>query len=523
MTAMRVMAAPNVPEITTGVDIARMADEAIAALAADEGVYQRSGVLVHVVRETKPFASTDKIRRPLGAAIIRPIAYPTLYERLSTCARWIKWNGRSKSHVPTIPSKHAASAVHARGEWGGIRPLTSVTRAPTMRPDGSILFESGYDRQTGLLHWPNADFPPIPNEPSRDDARAAYECLCETVRHFPFAANHHRAAWVTSVLTLLARGAIGDDSVPLFAMTANTQGSGKSRLVDAAFRIATGLSAPRTSLPDQEEEFRKRITALVVEGDPACLIDNVRRKLESTALEAALSGAIWQDRMLGVTGNVRAPMLIVWFASGNNLEFSSDMSRRTLEIRLESPLENPELRDLPDLNAWIAEKRHHLVTWALTILRAWHCAGRPALVRSWGSFEAWSALFPNAVAWASDVDPLLARRSIDADADDERVRLGAILACVEAMGVSDITVRQLLSALYGSSPERGETPDHHPSYGGARDALEAVTHARDGRTPDLTRVGQYLARNQRRVVGGRRLVRGSIVNGRQTWRVEKCE
>ena len=414
-----------------------MADEAIRALAKDGAVYQRAGALVRVVRSTEPpKLEGARFIRPAGVPIVRVMSHATLLERLSSCARWLKLNGKTKAWSQTLPSEPAARAAGARGEWGGVRPLLSVTSAPTMRADGSILQAPGYDADTGLLYWPNGTYHTVPDAPTLEDAQDAYRALCETVCDFPFARDEHKAAWVAAVLTLLGRSAI-DGPVPMIAIDATTRGTGKSMLADAAFRRrGLGHGAARTSQPEDEDEFRKRITALAVEGDAAVLIDNINRQIGGASIEAALTGGMWKDRVLGITGMVTVPMLIVWFATGNNLEFSSGRGAQNAStFRLESPLENPEEREdfkHANLMRWIDEwKRGHLVTWALTILRAWHVAGRPKLCKVWGSFEAWSAVVPNAVKWVSGLDPMAVRAAADESMDGDKTGIRALADCIE--------------------------------------------------------------------------------------------
>jgi 5S rRNA maturation endonuclease (ribonuclease M5) len=521
---MRVVPASTLPEIKAGVDISRIADEGIAALAKSEtGIYERGGRLVSVVRISEPpkYRKGIRVERAVGSPVIKTLAYPSLYERLSTAAMWLRKNKKGE-FAPTVPHTHAARAIFERGEWGGIPSLVGVTVAPAFRADGTLLQEPGFDAATGLLYWPNARYPAVASSPSHEDARLAYEAICQTARCFPFAAPSHRAAWVCSLLTVLARTAI-DGPVPMFIMDANTRGVGKTKLVDAVFRIVLGFGAPQTALPEQNEEIRKTITSCVLAGDQAILFDNIKRKLGGEGIEGAVTAVTWKGRRLGSDDQMSAPMRIVFFATGNNLELTSDLARRSLHIRLESSLENPEDRsDTFDLIDWIEERRHHLVAWALTMLRAWHVAGRPRVTKTMGSFEAWSDVIPQAVAWACGIDPLEARASVDVENDEERMQLNAILACIESMG-TNLTAKQIVTTLFGGSERHdGTIPmDHHPTYAAAREAIEAVTFTKSGQSPSSMKLGKYLLRVKGRVVGGRKILPGPTTNNQHTWGVKK--
>jgi len=524
-STLRTVPRSELPEIHIAPNVTRMADEAIAALARMPGIYERGGRLAHVVRVPEPpkFRKGVKLVRAPGSPTIRVLAYASLFERLSAAAHWCR---KTKTGVRDgLPSTPAVRAVFDRGEWGGIPSLVGVTTAPVFRPDGLITQTPGYDPDTGLLYWPNATYAPVPKEPTIDDARDAYRFLCETVRAFPFAEEHHKAAWVCSVLSILARPAI-DGPVPMFVMDANTRGVGKTKLVDAAFSIALGYGAACTALPEQNEEIRKTLSCCVLAGDQALLFDNIKRKLGGEAIEGAVTSTIWKARRLGSDEQMHAPMRMVLFATGNNATMTSDLSRRSIQIRLESPLENPEDRsDTFDLVSWIDEKRHHLVTWALTILRAWHVAGRPQPSKTMGSFEAWSEVIPQAVAWVSGIDPLAARASSDVENDEERMHLSAIVTCLDAMtaGGGTISAKQMIVALYGTGDRHDGTTtmDHHPSYGAAREAIESVTFCKPGQTPVAQKLGRYFDARKGQVVKGMRIFRGPVSQGTLTWTVKK--
>ena len=78
-----------------------------------------------------------------------------------------------------------------------------------------------------------------------------------------------------------------------------------------------------------EEEWRKRITAILRLGPGILLIDNLRRRLDSAALSAALTASTWQDRILGESQIAEFPIRCAWVATGNNPAVSTEMSRRS--------------------------------------------------------------------------------------------------------------------------------------------------------------------------------------------------
>ena len=89
------------------------------------------------------------------------------------------------------------------------------------------------------------------------------------------------------------------------------------------------------------------------------------------------------------------PIRCVWIATGNNPEFSNEMARRLVRIRLDAHLERPwqraEFRH-PDLNTWVRANRARLVAACLTLCQAWIAAGRPRGSKTIGSYENWAGV-----------------------------------------------------------------------------------------------------------------------------------
>lgn len=491
------------PEIKIVTDIERMTDDAIGALAVEGKVYQRAGMLVRPVYVPEgPKVIEEGIERWPGTSTIQEYSKGAIKERLSTAAVWKKYDARSKIWKTAKPDGDVASALAGRGFWEKIPVLTSVVSSPQLRPDGSILQTPGYDAKTGLLYQPRCSFPHVSEHPNLADAKAALEAIREVVCDFPFEDKRHESAWIAGNLTMVARAAI-DGCVPMFAVDANTRGSGKSRLVDAASAIAYGHHAPRCAMARDDEEMRKRITSIVLNADASVLIDNVRTTLQSPSLEALLTATTWKDRLLGVNKDIVAPHRTVWWASGNNLEIGGDLHRRTLHIRIHSPLENPEERTgfkHDPLLPWVLEHRPRLLVAALTLLRAYMISGETYHGGLWGSFEEWSRLICGAIVWAGAVDPIAARATASAD-DDERAHvIVAIEAMKQIVSSYPLTAREIIERLYGELK-------HDQEFDSFREAIETETRCEPGKVPDARRFGKWFQRIRGRVVGGWNIAR----------------
>ena len=494
------------PVIRLSTDSADVVDIAIAALACDESVFQRDGRLVHVVRVTENEADESAVT---GTPQIRLVAPATLREKLTRTARFERLDSRSKKWVPALPTDPVVQAARERGEYPGIRPLIGIIEAPSIRPDGSIIQAAGYDRATGYLYVPSDEFPLVAERPTRDDARAALVELEEPFAEFPFAGPEHRSSTIAALLTVLARPAIAG-STPAIVHDANTRGSGKTLKADAVNTIATGRASAKMQYPKDDVELEKVLASYALRGAALISFDNVTGTFGGGPLDRCLTaGDTVELRVLGKSEIPAMRWRAVVMATGNNVAIAGDTSRRVLISRLESPLENPEERQNfkhPNLLEWVRTNRPRLVVAALTILRAWHVAGRPlASCKAWGSFEAWSGIVPPAIVFAGGADPMSTRPAATGEEDSEKRALVAIL---DGLGRLDtvgrgLSAKEMIDALYSVERLRGHAPPDE--YEALRDAIESLTSAQPAKMPSGQKLGTKLHRFKRRVVGGRML------------------
>src|SRR5262249_34402488 len=136
-------------------------------------------------------------------------------------------------------------------------------------------------------------------------------------------------------------------------------------------------------------------------------------------------------RILGKSQDASLPLLVTWFATGNNPVIGADTSRRICECRLESPEERLEERRgfcPAHLLAYVQAERSRLLVAALANLAAYFRAGRPSMeLTPWGSFESWSALVRSAVVWVGLPDPGETRRELATRADLDANALAGML------------------------------------------------------------------------------------------------
>jgi hypothetical protein len=499
---------PPPPSITLSTDLSYMVNATQQALMHMPGaphIFQRARQLCLIAHGITP---PKWLQRAPDAPVIVPLDREYLIEMANQAADWQKYTKRTNTFEAVFPPTQVLKTLLAR-PFQPFPLLEGVIQCPTLRPDGSLLNTPGYDVDTGLyLDTNGTTYPAIPTKPTLDQARSAIGTLQQVFIDFPFTATHHFSAVLAAVLTLVARYTF-QGNVPLFAATATTRGSGKGLLVDTIATIATGRTAPHWPQTMDEEEERKRILTLALDGDPLVLIDNVTRPLGSAPLDAALTAQTFKDRILGKTQSREAPMNAVFFASGNNLAYQGDMARRVLPIELDPKMEKPEERTgftHPRLLAWTQEQRPALVVAALTILKAYFTAGCPTNnITPLGSFEAWSDLIRSALVWAGEQDPCEGRKDIEAQSDPQYEAFHDLLQCwdtcykTEKHGVS--VKRAVQEAVnWGATKDPKQQPFLPNDYDHLRDALGFFDPKYDGRSLRTDKVGYTLRAWKGRVI-----------------------
>jgi hypothetical protein len=244
----------------------------------------------------------------------------------------------------------------------------------------------------------------------------------EAIGDFPYDTQASRANAFAALLTPIVRPTF-DGPVPLALIDAPQQGTGKTLLSSVIAVVATGRPAAATPAPNNDEEWRKRITALLMGGSSVILIDNLDGQLDSPSLASALTSTTWRDRILGHSEMTNIPQRATWLATGNNIRLGGDMGRRCYSIRLDAKLSEPwrgrEFKH-PDLLAWSRDNRERLIAALLTIARGWFVRVQPSSQSpKIGSFESWSSTIGGILGFAGVPGFLGNLDALYAGADDE--------------------------------------------------------------------------------------------------------
>ncbi|HEY8630560.1 MAG TPA: hypothetical protein VIL73_08500 [Gaiellaceae bacterium] len=259
-------------------------------------------------------------------------------------------------------------------------------------------------------------------EQQRRDVREARELLLSVVEEFPFRDEASRAHAVCLMLEPFVRELVGDEPTPLFAVTAHQPRTGKTLLAQTCTYIGCG-TIPATSYMNDDDELRKTVTAMILEGAPVVWFDNVKGRMDSGALAGALTSARWTGRILGHTKTIgNMPVRNVWLMTGNNPTMHPELARRVVPIRLDTPKPLGHEYDRPHLQEWAKKARARLVHACIVLVANYlthraeldfetgeYVAVTPETQDTLDSFPAWSRVMGGILAGAN-IDGFLENR-----------------------------------------------------------------------------------------------------------------
>ncbi len=431
-------------------------------------------------------AIAEVLNDSLGSPRIVHLSFAGLRGRLDRCAKWVKATDRGELPVP--PPKEVVEDLVALEKPLPI--IKGVVGTPIVTRDGILASEPGYQAETGLYYLPSGEpVRRVPERPDETDLMLAKRLIgLEFLGDFPFVDEASRAHAMAVPLTVLAREVI-DGPTPLFAFDAPAAGTGKGLLARLLVRVATGFEPSIMTDTRDDEELRKRITSVLCAGPAAVIVDNVKRKLDSGALAAVLTTTSWCDRLLGQTQILEVPNRAVWLVTGNNLQMSEELTRRTVWVRQDARCDRPWDREHfrhPDLPGWVARHQHELVWAFLVLIQNWVAKGMCDWSgKPFGSFESWSRVV-GGILEAANTPGFLANRAelyrrLDRETEEWRAFLGAWWDLHANQGVKSADVLPLALEQVPSLFERTKETDR-----ALKTALgKALSERRDRRFGDL--------------------------------------
>ncbi len=387
-------------------------------------IFQRGGELVHLNRNkiTKPrkprpgaTVTVDHAYHVENELLIKPATAGWLVDRAMRQIEFWKWGGMS--WVRTDLPRYYVNQLRDIGESNWTYPtLKATVEAPTLRPDGSILDKPGYDSQSGLfLDTGGVEFPPIPEQPTADQVKAAFAILQEPLRDFQFKDDDsHKglslAVQLSAMLTATVRRSL--PTAPAYGFDANAVSAGKTQMAQINAILGTGRrTGERPFTPDPDEQ-RKTLSAAFAAGDAVLLFDNVDMDITGGPLCSAITGQQIKTRKLGgnsALDQIEAPTCALVEFTGNKLTASGDMTDRLLICKLfiEKRFDAKRFKYMP-LDSYLLAHRPSLIAAALTVMRGYFATGCPEVKSRKSRYPEWQRFASDPLVWLGLPDPVLA-------------------------------------------------------------------------------------------------------------------
>lgn len=396
--------------------------------------------------------------------------------------------------------------------------IEAIVESPRFLADGRLITTPGYHPDARLYYNPPANLAElvVPPRPTPSQVETA-KCLLfdDLFIDFPFSTRASKANALAVTLLPFVRLMI-DGPTPLHVFEASTEGTGKGKLANACAYPSLGRDLCSTPQKEDEAEWRKAITTTFMSGASHFYIDNMYNPrgwddtmlpIDSASLALALTQPYWKDRILGGNTEARIKIQTVNMASGNNLEWSRELTRRICTIRLKTPTENPSERTgfkHDPLEDWIKANHRQLLEACLTLCQAWIAEGRPAGRQTMGSYENYARVM-GGILEVIEVPGFLDNRKTLAGKDRESTRWPALIAAWhEARGGMVTSAGHIYDLIFGETDAYGKRvvegkPDLQVAF------AEILGEGKE--LSQKQKLGRAIAKQEDRVWAGFRIVR----------------
>jgi putative DNA primase/helicase len=467
-------------------------------------------------RGVKIFQQNGRLVRPvLGAGIDskgRRVKFMTIVEVDSAFIRvalnehidWVKWSDRDKELKSIDVPVDIAIAIAACSGYWPFKLLAGAITAPTLRCDGSVLRENGYDPQSCLYLESDIELTEVPDNPSKEDAEKALQVIEGLFEEVSFSNGASKSVALSALLSAVARPMM--NVVPAHGVRAHMPGSGKSYIFDIIYSIIRGETCPVIAAGKTEEETEKRIVAALLSGRLVINLDNVNGTLSGAdILNQMVTAEILEPRILGKSENPRIDNRHIVFFNGNNVNVTKDMVRRAVVAELDVRDERPEERVFRfDPVAKVKANRGKYLAACFVVLKAYIASGRPAQnFKPKNSFGDWSNVVRAPLVWLGREDPNANAEAARED-DPHRQRLVQFMLALKPFAGQSQRAVPVSKIVELSETRTGNGSPAHPVL---HEFVQGF--AKHGPRPDSRAIGTWLRGNKlvsaSAEIGGRRM------------------
>ncbi|HVA81931.1 MAG TPA: hypothetical protein VNF29_13470, partial [Candidatus Binataceae bacterium] len=358
----------------------------------------------------------------------------------------IKFLGRNKDGEPAAvePSDNLLDNIRVH-QWSPLPPLERLVKRPVITADKRIILDAGYDAQSHIYYVPPREMLDLAPD---DDPTAALALIEDLICDFPFVKRSDRAHWYAMLLQPALRELI-QGPTPIYRVEAPAAGTGKGLLLTTAFKVLFDSEADYGMLTPvkDEDEWRKTLMPELRAGKEAIVIDNIHALDSATISGVTTAWPFWTARLLGESKTVDVRIRNLWVVTVNNPQFSEEVHRRTVRIRIDAGTESPKdrtgFRHHP-LLVYIAANRTALARAAITLASCGLRDSTPFTRRVLGSYESWAQVM-GGVLEALGIEGFLERDEDDLALDQGRSSWAAFIrAWFDEVGARPMSAGDLL-------------------------------------------------------------------------------
>ena len=248
------------------------------------------------------------------------------------------------------------------------------------------LVQPGFDAESGIYYAGPAV-----------DPRLGTKHLDQLLQDFCFRSVADRTNYLGVLLTtLLMPRFIGSKPAVLF--NGNQPELGKSILAQIISILRDGQAAETATYNSNDEEFEKRLGAIVRRGATTIIIDNAKARgrhprIESSCLERSITDPVLSFRLLGQSASIRAENSHMFCITANAPDVSRDLVTRSVVVNLHYE-GDPERRtfEIADPEGYAQQHRLELLGELIGMVERWKSQGQPQAKihsrfnkRSWGN------------------------------------------------------------------------------------------------------------------------------------------
>ncbi|MDX1963860.1 MAG: hypothetical protein SFX18_11945 [Pirellulales bacterium] len=330
----------------------------------------------------------------------------------------------NKSEYKPLTANYANTWLKKHSELGRLPKIRLFTRMPTFTKDWRLV-EPGYDVESGFYYSGKAI-----------QALSGTTHLDELLSEFCFKTNGDRTNYIAMLLTgVLMSQFIGSKPAVLF--NGNQPGLGKTILAQIISILRDGKRADTVTYNPNDEEFEKRLGAVVRSGSTTVIIDNAklsrsRASIDSPCLERSITDSQLSFRLLGKSEQIRTENSLIFCITANSQEVSTDLATRCVVVNLEYE-GDPRHRSFKqhDPESYALQYRAEIIGELLGMVNLWKDGGmQMANVNSRFNKQGWGKIVGGILEANNQLDFLRNTDSTFEQLDETRRGFSELVECM---------------------------------------------------------------------------------------------